>query len=138
MTGRASWQGLALLLLAPMAWAQTPQLTPADYARAESRLAHKATPLVDNALSGITWLEDGSVWFKRHDASGDHFERFQLPAGKTEPLFPRPVPKSPLFEMLSDVEREAVVREMEIESHDERIELNLYIVGELGEDEESA
>jgi cAMP-dependent protein kinase regulator len=41
------------------------------------------------------------------------------PAGKTEPLFTRPVPKSPLFEMLSDVEREAVVREMEIESHDE-------------------
>ena len=25
----------------------------------------------------------------------------------------------------------------EIESHDERIELNLYIVGELGEDEET-
>ncbi len=41
------------------------------------------------------------------------------PAGKTEPLFTRPVPKSPLFEMLSDEEREAVVREMEIESHDE-------------------
>ncbi len=41
------------------------------------------------------------------------------PAGKTEPLFSRPVPKSPLFEMLSDGEREAVVREMEIESHDE-------------------
>ena len=40
-------------------------------------------------------------------------------AGKTEPLFPRPVPKSPLFEMLSNEEREAVVREMEIESHDE-------------------
>jgi hypothetical protein len=41
------------------------------------------------------------------------------PAGKTEPLFTRPVPKSPLFEMLSDVEREAIVREMQIESHDE-------------------
>ena len=41
------------------------------------------------------------------------------PAGKTEPLFTRPVPKSPLFEMLSDEERAAVVREMEIESHDE-------------------
>ena len=40
-------------------------------------------------------------------------------AGKTEPLFSRPVPKSPLFEMLSDEEREAVVREMDIESHDE-------------------
>ena len=25
----------------------------------------------------------------------------------------------------------------EVESHDERIELNLYIVGELGEDEET-
>jgi cAMP-dependent protein kinase regulator len=41
------------------------------------------------------------------------------PAGKTEPLFPRPVPKSPLFEMLTEEEREAVVREMEVESHDE-------------------
>ncbi|MGZ8709712.1 MAG: cyclic nucleotide-binding domain-containing protein [Thermoanaerobaculia bacterium] len=41
------------------------------------------------------------------------------PAGKTEPLFTRPVPKSPLFEMLSEEERVAVVREMEIESHDE-------------------
>ncbi len=41
------------------------------------------------------------------------------PAGKTEPLFTRAVPKSPLFEMLADEERAAVVREMEIESHDE-------------------
>lgn len=40
-------------------------------------------------------------------------------AGKTEPLFTRPVPKSPLFEVLTDEERQAIVREMEIESHDE-------------------
>ena len=40
-------------------------------------------------------------------------------AGKTEPLFSRPVPKSPLFEVLSDVEREAIVKEMELETHDE-------------------
>ena len=40
-------------------------------------------------------------------------------AGVTEPLFSRPVPKSPLFEILSDVEREAIVREMEVETHDE-------------------
>jgi hypothetical protein len=40
-------------------------------------------------------------------------------AGKTEPLFSRPVPKSPLFEMLGDEEREAIVREMEVETHDE-------------------
>jgi len=40
-------------------------------------------------------------------------------AGKSEPLFSHPVPKSPLFEVLGDEEREALVREMEVESHDE-------------------
>jgi cAMP-dependent protein kinase regulator len=40
-------------------------------------------------------------------------------AGKTEPLFTRPVPKSPLFEVLTDEERDALVREMELESHEE-------------------
>ena len=40
-------------------------------------------------------------------------------AGTAEPLFSRPVPKSPLFEVLGDVEREAIVKEMEIETHDE-------------------
>jgi cAMP-dependent protein kinase regulator len=41
-------------------------------------------------------------------------------AGKSEPLFPQQrVPKSPLFEVLSDEEREALVKEMELESHDE-------------------
>jgi cAMP-dependent protein kinase regulator len=41
------------------------------------------------------------------------------PAGKSEPLFSRPVPKSPLFEVLQEDERDAIVREMELESHDE-------------------
>ncbi|HYI13508.1 MAG TPA: cyclic nucleotide-binding domain-containing protein [Thermoanaerobaculia bacterium] len=40
-------------------------------------------------------------------------------AGKSEPLFSRPVPSSPLFEILSDVERAAIVQEMELETHDE-------------------
>jgi cAMP-dependent protein kinase regulator len=40
-------------------------------------------------------------------------------AGKSDPLFSRPVPKSPLFEVLTDEERDALVREMELESHDE-------------------
>lgn len=49
----------------------------------------------------------------------------QMPAapaaepGKTEPLFSKPVPQSPLFERLSDEDRAAIVREMELESHDE-------------------
>ena len=50
--------------------------------------------------------------------------REQLPkpsevAGRSEPLFTRPVPKSPLFEMLSPEERSAFVQEMELETHDE-------------------
>jgi hypothetical protein len=41
------------------------------------------------------------------------------PAGKSEPLFSRPVPNSPLFEVLSSEERDALVKEMDLESHDE-------------------
>jgi cAMP-dependent protein kinase regulator len=40
-------------------------------------------------------------------------------AGKSDPLFTPTVPKSPLFEVLSEDERNALVREMELESHDE-------------------
>lgn len=40
-------------------------------------------------------------------------------AGKSEPLYTRPVPTSPLFENLTTEEREALVREMDLESHDE-------------------
>jgi tetratricopeptide (TPR) repeat protein len=40
-------------------------------------------------------------------------------AGKSEPLFTRPVPQSPLFEVLAADERDALVKEMELESHDE-------------------
>ncbi|MEO8381054.1 MAG: cyclic nucleotide-binding domain-containing protein [Acidobacteriota bacterium] len=40
-------------------------------------------------------------------------------AGRNVPLFPRSTLKSPLLEILSEEEREAVVREMEVETHDE-------------------
>ncbi|MBK5258199.1 MAG: cyclic nucleotide-binding domain-containing protein [Thermoanaerobaculia bacterium] len=41
-------------------------------------------------------------------------------AGKHEPMFIQPpVPKSPLFEVLSTEEREALIREMDLESHEE-------------------
>ena len=39
--------------------------------------------------------------------------------GKSEPVFSSPVPKSPLFEVLEKDEREALVREMDLETHDE-------------------
>ena len=40
-------------------------------------------------------------------------------SGKTEPMFERPVPKSPLFEVLNGEERDALIREMELEEHEE-------------------
>jgi cAMP-dependent protein kinase regulator len=40
-------------------------------------------------------------------------------AAKGEPLFSRPLPQSPLFEVLNDVERAALVKEMELEQHRE-------------------
>ena len=39
--------------------------------------------------------------------------------GKDAPLFSRQVPKSPLFEVLQDDEREALVAQMELEQHEE-------------------
>ena len=36
-----------------------------------------------------------------------------------EPMFSRPVPQSPLFEVLNDEERSALVKEMELEQHGE-------------------
>ncbi|HUP50090.1 MAG TPA: cyclic nucleotide-binding domain-containing protein [Thermoanaerobaculia bacterium] len=43
----------------------------------------------------------------------------QQDAGRSEPLFSRPVPASPLFEVLDKEAREALVKEMELETHDE-------------------
>ena len=49
--------------------------------------------------------------------------REQLPkedaAGKSEPLYSRPVPKSALFEVLTEEERAALTKEMDLETHDE-------------------
>lgn len=39
--------------------------------------------------------------------------------GKDTPIFNREVPRSPLFEVLSDEEREALIRQMELETHSE-------------------
>ena len=40
-------------------------------------------------------------------------------AGKGEPMFSRPLPASPLFEVLKEEERTALVKEMELEQHRE-------------------
>ena len=40
-------------------------------------------------------------------------------AGKSAPMFEQQVPNSPLFEVLSDEERAALIKEMDLESHEE-------------------
>jgi cAMP-dependent protein kinase regulator len=91
-----------------------------------------------DALAGAGMIDEA---VSQYDATAQYYEdngltvqaiavrkkgekvREQLPkpeaAGKTEPLFSRPVPKSPLFEVLQDDERTALIGQMEVESHDE-------------------
>jgi hypothetical protein len=92
-----------------------------------------------DALSGAGMLEEAVT---QYEATAKYYEdngltvqaiavrkkaekaRDQLAAsapatGTAEPLFSRPVPKSPLFEVLGEVERDAIIKEMEIETHDE-------------------
>ncbi|HEX8171389.1 MAG TPA: cyclic nucleotide-binding domain-containing protein [Thermoanaerobaculia bacterium] len=40
-------------------------------------------------------------------------------AGKSEPLFPKRVPTSPFLDLLGPEEREALIKELELETHDE-------------------
>jgi cAMP-dependent protein kinase regulator len=56
---------------------------------------------------------------KKAEKARESLAPAQPEAGKSEPLFSRPVPNSPLFEMLDEAEREAIIREMELETHDE-------------------
>lgn len=92
-----------------------------------------------DALAGAAMIDEAVT---QYDATAQYYEdngltvqaiavrkkaekvREQLPkpaeaAGKTEPLFSRPVPKSPLFEVLQEDERTALAGEMEVETHDE-------------------
>ena len=72
---------LPAALLAVLALAATPTiasasgrtLADADYARAERFLGSNASPLVDHAVTRVTWLGDDRFWYRDHDASGDHF-----------------------------------------------------------------
>jgi len=92
-----------------------------------------------DALSGAGMIDEA---VGQYDATAQYYEdngltvqaiavrkkaekvREQLPkpddaAGKSEPLFNKPAVKSPLFEVLQDDEREALIKEMDGESHEE-------------------
>ncbi len=85
--------------------------------QAEEAYEHTARYYEDNGLTvqAIAVAKKGEKLREQLAAS----QPKEVTAGKSEPLFTRPVPKSPLFEVLTDEERDALVREMALESHDE-------------------
>ena len=78
---------VAALLLPGLLAARDRVLTDADYARAERFVGYNANPLVDHAVTSVTWLDDGHFWYRDHDASGDHFMRMDVASGKASQAF---------------------------------------------------
>jgi dipeptidyl-peptidase 4 len=83
--------GAALLgMLSLAASAQGLEVTADDYARAERMLGHNASPLVDHALTGVVWADDGHVVYVDSDADGARFMRLDIATGKAEIAFDHP------------------------------------------------
>lgn len=85
--GAHKWVALALIAIAADAAAQTRTLTVNDYARAERFVGYNATPLVDHAVTKVTWLDDRSFWYRDHDAHGDRFLTMDVTSGTIAPAF---------------------------------------------------
>jgi dipeptidyl-peptidase-4 len=64
---------VSAIALPSVAAAQGRTLTAQDYARAERFVSYNANPLLDHAVTRVTWLDDGRFWYRDHDAAGDHF-----------------------------------------------------------------
>jgi hypothetical protein len=81
--------GVATMLAALSfgAFAQTPQVTTHDYARAESFLRNKTAPLVDHDVQRVKWLDDSHFFYLDHDGSGDHYKVMDAATGKSMPAF---------------------------------------------------
>src|SRR6185312_7614948 len=67
--------------------AQGRTLGTGDYARAERFMSYNTVPLVDHAVTKISWLDDSHFWYVDHDTGGDHFVRMDAASGRVTPLF---------------------------------------------------
>ncbi len=72
---------LVMTALAGTAAASDGQVTRADYARAASFLGYNTAPLVDHAVTRVTWLDDSHFWYVDHDAQGDHYRVMDVTSG---------------------------------------------------------
>ena len=80
---------LAGLSLPGLLFAQGRVLTAQDYARAERFVGYNANPLVDHAVTSVTWLDDGHFWYRDHDAGGDRFLVMDAATGEVRSAFDR-------------------------------------------------
>jgi dipeptidyl-peptidase-4 len=80
---------LAAVCLSSLSFSQSsaqPQITAADYARAEKFLTYNTTPLVFGTVRA-SWLKDDRFWFRETTADGSQFMLVEAATGKRTPLF---------------------------------------------------
>ena len=63
------------------------KVTEADYARAEKMLSQNTAPLVDHAIAGVKWLNDGAFVYVDNDANGARMMRMDAATGTAAPAF---------------------------------------------------
>ncbi|MEO8778059.1 MAG: DPP IV N-terminal domain-containing protein, partial [Rhodanobacter sp.] len=88
IVGKARVCGVLIFgLFSGGAMAQARTLTAADYARAESFMSYRTTPLVDHAVQQVHWLDDSHFWYRDRDAGGDRFMVMDTATGEAVPAF---------------------------------------------------
>lgn len=80
---------LSLSLIQPLVAvdSQPVAVTKADYERATKMLGDRTSPLVDGAVRGVTWLDDGSVVYGKSTSGKTAWMRFNPNTGATVPAF---------------------------------------------------
>ncbi|HTL15084.1 MAG TPA: DPP IV N-terminal domain-containing protein, partial [Thermomonas sp.] len=78
---------LGALLMAGAGTVAAQSVTAADYARAAGMLGDRTGPLVDHAVSGAQWLDDGSLVYREQADGKVRVLRFDPATGKTAPAF---------------------------------------------------
>ncbi len=82
----AAWL-LGALVMAGSGVTQAQTVTAADYARAVGKLMDRTQPLLDHAISGAQWLDDGSLVYREQADGKAQYLRFVPATGKRAPAF---------------------------------------------------
>src|SRR6185312_2231899 len=58
-----------------------------DYARAEKFMSYNVNPLVYHTFGRVTWMSDGSFWYRDEGPDGTEFIRADPAKGSKAPAF---------------------------------------------------